>query len=377
MMNSKVFVKRMESYDLDKIVSFLRRHYFKSEEQISKIKRKKILIKPNLLGAYSPEKAVTTHPIIVEAVVILLQELGCSIVLGDSPGGSVSYEQVCQKTELKRVADEYKVDLVNFNKLPVKINKVDGYDISYSQIFDDVDYIINLAKYKTHGLMQFTGAVKNLYGLIPGLKKADYHRQFPNSRDFSKFISTFYKMIKPKILLSVIDGIVGMEGKGPSGGKARDFGIIFSSETSSALDYVAAYMMGFQPMKIDLIKLSMHDDGVLSSRISSNFLWKDNIFDNVDIGIVKTSNRILNNFPKLGKTIFDRLFWYKPVITDKCKKCNVCYDSCPVDAIIKDSEGNLKIDDKKCIKCLCCHEFCVYNAIRIDKSAIARKLIPT
>ncbi len=373
---NKVLIKRLEDYNLDKIEAFFKRSYLHKDKVLPKLQGKKILLKPNLLGAFTPDKAVTTHPVILEAIIRILQTIDCKILIGDSPGGSVNYQSVINKCGIKNLADKYNVEIVNLNHYKV-INIMHGnFSLAYSQIYDQVDYIINLAKYKTHSLMQFTGAVKNLYGLVPGLKKADYHRQYPNSHNFAQLLASLYEVFKEKILFSVIDGIVGMEGKGPSGGKARNFAYLFASECASSLDYVAAYMMGFKPLSIDLINLTMQADGILPSRIASNFLWQKNIIPDVDTGIVKLRNKLLNTIPNSVSKIFKSLFWYKPFITDKCKKCNICLESCPVDAIKADDSGNLKINDSICIRCLCCHEFCPHQAIEIQKSSIASKIIP-
>lgn len=373
----RVLIKRLNEYDLPQIVAFFKRTVLHKERVLPKLVGKTILLKPNLLGAYAPEKAVTTHPIIIEAVIQVLQEIDCKILVGDSPGGAISYDRALEVCGIREVAEKYDVEIVNISKYKISKTVHNGHDITYSQIYDEIDYIINLAKYKTHGLMQFTGAVKNLYGLVPGLKKADYHRTYPNSYNLAEFLSSLYAVLKPKLLFSVIDGIVGMEGKGPSGGKPRNFGYLFASECASAADYVAAYMMGFKPLTIDLIRFSMEQDGVLPSRIASNFLWQDNIIPNVDTGLVKLRNKFLTIMPNNVSKLFKSILWYKPVITEECKRCDICLESCPVDAILKDAQGVLKIDDKLCIRCLCCHEFCPHQAIEIKKSFIAKMLIPT
>lgn len=374
---NKVLIKRIDEYDLPKIVAFFKRTVLQKDKVLPNLVGKTILLKPNLLGAFAPEKAVTTNPVIIEAVIQILQEIDCKILVGDSPGGAISYENALKVCGIQEVADKYNVEIVNISKYKISNTTYKQHDITYSHIYEEVDYIINLAKYKTHGLMQFTGAVKNLYGMVPGLKKADYHRTYPNSHNFAEFLSSLYAVLKPKLLFSVIDGIVGMEGKGPSAGKPRNFGYLFASECASSADYVAAYMMGFKPLNIDLIRMTMEIDGVLPSRIASNFLWQENIIPNVDTGIVKLRTKLLTIMPNQVSKLVKSVLWYRPVITDICKKCNICFESCPVEAIKKDENGTLKIDDKICIRCLCCHEFCPHQAIEIKKSFVANILIPT
>lgn len=374
---NKVLIKRLEEYDLEKIVAFFQRTVLHKEKVLPNLVDKIILLKPNLLGAFSPEQAVTTNPVILEAVIQILQTIKCTILIGDSPGGALNYETVLTKCGIKQVAEKYRVEIVNLSKYPVINVENAGFSVTYSGLYNEIDYIINLAKYKTHSLMQFTGAVKNLYGFVPGLKKTDYHREYPNSHKFAQFLAKLYETVRPKVLFSVIDGIVGMEGKGPSGGKPRNFGYLFASRSAAAVDYVAAYMMGFKPLDIDLIRFTLEVDGVLPSRIASNYLWQENIIPNVDTGIVKLRNKILTTIPNGVSMLFKSFFWYKPVIiNDKCVKCNICMNSCPVKAIKPDSNGDLKIDDKICIRCLCCHEFCPHQAIEIQTSSIANKVIP-
>ncbi|MDP8267375.1 MAG: DUF362 domain-containing protein [Candidatus Tenebribacter davisii] len=368
----KVQIEKIESYDFDKIYNFI------EKLQLEKILRdkKKILVKPNLLGAFAPERAVTTNPVVVDAVVTYLKKIGKDVILGDSSGGTTSIKVVWEKTGMNKVAKKHNIRLVNFISDGIIQQRTKDLKFPITKYIWETDAVINLCKYKTHSLMSYTGAIKNLYGVIPGLKKSDYHKEHPDHTQFAKVITGLYSIVSDRIAFNIMDGIVGMEGDGPSAGDPRNFGVMFASRSASALDYVASSMMGFQPDKLEYIIPALKIDNIEISEIEISEEWKHFKFKKVKIKKIGLYVKLLTYSPKFLKDIFKKYYTYYPDFNDKCKKCRICVDSCPVQAMeLKEGDAHPTIDYDKCIKCMCCHEMCPYQAIYIHKSFLAKFLI--
>lgn len=372
----KVFAEKIAEYELPAVSRFLSRVFAELDLKEKLKDSHTILIKPNLLGVYEPDRAVTTHPVVVEAVIMILQALGKEVWLGDSPGGAVSVERVWEVTGMKALCEHYQVKLVNFNAGGVKSLQVGERQYNPVDIFYQVDAVIDIAKYKTHQLMSYTGCIKNLYGLIPGLKKSDYHSKYPSVEEFGRVISDIYQLSRQQICLNILDGIMGMEGEGPSAGEVRRFGMLFASESGSALDWQAARMMGFARHEVEYVYTCLEEEGIKESAIEVEAAAKDITFSNVKIKRIGKVLQLFQKSPAGIQNLFRGLFNYYPAFNDHCRLCGVCRDSCPVGAItIKAGARTPEIDLNKCIKCMCCHELCPYQAVYIHKSLLARYFV--
>ena len=358
----KYLIIQQKEYNISQIEQHIRDifSYFNLSEALKN--KNRILIKPNLLGAHHPDKAVTTHPVIVEAVIKEVKKYNNNIILGDSPAGTVSLQHVWQTTGMKTVCEKYNIPLVDFGKdgiINTLSNKL-NHPLYFDKHVMESDVIINLAKMKTHGLMLYTGAVKNLYGTIPGLYKSELHKLYPSPDDFSKVLTVIYEILKPKIVINIIDGIIGMEGKGPAGGTPYPFGVLITSEKATVADYIASEIMGFDIETISYLKESLINDEIDYRSIDISKINKKKI----KIKSVVLANKLLNKMPKIISGIL-RIFLYKyPSFKKNCIKCLICAQGCPVQAI-NCLENKMVLDKNKCIKCLCCHEMCPENAIKL------------
>ena len=367
----QVQIRKIESYDpaaLDAAVkSFLR------EMPLSRVNRsKRVLIKPNLLGAYLPERAVTTHPAVVEALVRYWLEKGKEVWIGDSPGGALNVERVWETCGYNDLAKRYPVKLVNLSTAGFRELDYEGTKVKISEVFWRCGIIINVAKYKTHSLTGFTGGLKNLYGLVPGLIKTDYHRLYPATKDFAALLLALYRLTRSRVSYSFIDGILGMDGAGPSAGRVRNFGLLFGSRSIPAMDYTAARLMGFRMGDVPYLREALHGDGILPSRIKVPTSFQDFTLPDVDIRVVKLRKELLKYVPGIGRKIFQKVYYFHPRISERCKSCGLCVRSCPVHAITPPAPGILPaVNPKVCIKCMCCHEMCPHHAVDIHKSFLA------
>ncbi len=215
----------------------------------------RIGLKMNLVTLKNYHAAATTHPVLLAELARLITERGAEAVIGDSPGGpfSVPYLRSLYVPAGLSIAEKAGARLnldtrVEESAFPAgKILK----NVTYTGWLTDCDAIITCAKLKTHAMLGMTGAVKNQFGIIPGLMKPEFHALYPEVSDFCNMLIDLNEFIKPR--LAIIDGIVGMEGNGPSAGTTREIGCLIASDNVYHADVAMAYIMGLAPADMPLI----------------------------------------------------------------------------------------------------------------------------
>ncbi|MBC8382917.1 MAG: DUF362 domain-containing protein [Candidatus Cloacimonetes bacterium] len=373
----KVIAKKCSSYDIPKIKNAIDSIFTKTDFYPTLKSLSSVLLKPNLLGAYPPDRAITTHPNLVAAVIEILKDHKIAISLMDNPGGTVSTMKAYQLTGMENLAKLYGITLIN----PVKngiytYNKNAKYIVS--KAFIDAEAIINLAKLKTHMYTLYTGAIKNFYGIIPGLAKSNLHRLAPNPKKFAEFVVDIYEIIQDKVAFNLIDGIIGMDGNGPSTGDVKKFNLVLGSKNAIALDYYASKFMGFEPEKIPITRITAEREGLdfndfkLSGDFEENF-----VLPNCNIQASKRKNLLLNLLTVPLKGVIKRFFWTIPYFDPKkCIQCKACVKFCPGKALTLDANDLApKLDTQKCILCMCCVEICSEHAVSLKKSFLGKMLI--
>ena len=339
----------------------------------------RVLVKLNLLSAKSPEAAVTTHPAIVKATVELVQELGAIPVLGDSPGGgstAASYKALLEKTGIQAVIDKTGCEIVRFDeaKREVAPAKAKTFKkLTLAKAVTEADVIIRLPKLKTHTLTYYTGAVKLLYGYIPGLFKTEYHLHTANDINlFADLLLDIHETYPPA--LTLMDAIVGMEGAGPSNGKPRKIGLVLSSKSCTALDYVAATIAGFDPMSVPTVRLAQ-ERRVGPARLEGVRIYGERVQPLVVEDFEKTLTALLSRAPPFLINTLKRFIAAKPVIdVSNCKHCGECFRACPPNAIAFKKARVPDIDYSTCIRCYCCQELCPEGAITVSVPLLRRLL---
>jgi len=339
----------------------------------------RVLLKLNLLSAKSPEAAVTTHPAIVKAAVELVQELGATPVVGDSPGGgstAASYKALLEKTGIQEVVDDTGCQLVRFDeaKLEVASQKAKTFKkLTLAKAVTEADVIIGLPKLKTHNLTYYTGAVKLLYGYIPGMFKTEYHLH--TARDINTFadlLLDLHEMYPPAI--TVMDAIVGMEGAGPSNGNPRKIGLVLASKSCTALDYVAVTIAGFDPMSVPTVRLAQ-ERGAGPARLEDIRILGEQVQPLVMEDFEKTLTTSLSRAPPFFINSLKRFIAAKPVVdASNCKRCGECFKACPPKAIAFTKARGPGINYSKCIRCYCCQELCPEGAITVSTPLVRRLL---
>ena len=365
---SKVAILKCEDYSFDNLYESIKKGV-ELTGGFSFTKGKKVLLKPNLLAPVKAEDAVTTHPLFVKAVIRLLKEAGATVFVGDSPGIGTQ-ENIYKLTGIKDVVEEEGAEIANFKeKIEVKFHEGKMLkSITLAKAYEDVDYIFTLPKLKTHGMTYYTGAIKNLFGMIPGLLKPKLHYRYPNLENFSDMLIDINLLLKP--VYAIMDGVVAMEGNGPRNGDPVNLGLILVSKDLVAIDTVACKIIGINPFEIvPIVKGNerslgnMSDIEVLGEDIKElNIKPFKQIKKELDIG------RILP-LPKFIDKMVKELLLPKPkLIEKKCVHCRECINVCPVDGKAVDMiNGRIEFDREKCIRCFCCQEMCPVGAIEAKR----------
>ena len=342
----------------------------------------KVLLKVNLLMKKRPEEAVTTHPSVVEAVARLVLEAGGIPIIGDSPGGPYTVNAlraIYAKSGLREVAERTGA-ILNEDVGQTTIQYPEGKlvkSLTVTNCVLEADVIIPLSKLKTHGMMTYTGAVKILFGVIPGLLKAEYHLKMFKVRDFADLLVDIATWVKPA--LSIMDGVVGMEGDGPSAGKPRNIGALILSTDPFALDVVATDLIGLKPEKVPTI-MAARVRG-LTSRLDelelkgdSRSLWKIQGF--VIPKAVSTNFLDMVPLPSTAKTFILNRVRPRPIFEHAtCVGCTDCANNCPAKAITMNENQRPIVDLEGCIRCFCCQELCPHQAVKLFKPWLGRTLL--
>lgn len=374
-----VSVVKCPDYDLNKVLDAVRKAV-ELAGGLEPLKRfgKNALLKPNIIYGVPPEKAVTTHPVFLDAVITVFREAGFVVTVGEAPPLE-SFQTVARKSGIMEVIQKHRVSIAEFNE-PVDMRNPEGALVRNFQVAKEVrdcDFIVSLPKLKNHTQMFFTGAMKNLFGVLPGMQKSRYHLLFPEKTAFADMLVDLNVLIKPAF--AVMDGIVSMEGKGPSGGDPYPLGLVLASADVLALDIIACEIIGYRYQDIPVLKQALErmntpwvkrygDIRVAGEKISSA---KPRSYERVTI--VSDMGFFKNSVPGF---LFDfiRDVWVpRPFFNGKkCNRCGRCIEMCSAGALTFVQDGSLfhkkvRIEMKKCIRCYCCHEICPAKAVRLNR----------
>ena len=337
----------------------------------------KIALKVNMMMQIKPEKAGTVHPQIATALCELLAERGASVVVGDSPGGPFSaaflagvYSTTGMRQVLKSGAtlnDNFAIQDVSYPEA------VSAKEFQVTSYIAEADAVIDLCKMKTHALMAYTGACKNLFGIIPGLRKSEFHYRYNTHEAFANMLVDLCEWCKPR--LSIADAIMTMEGNGPSGGTPRFMGAILASFNPHALDLAGAHLMNLTANDVPTLAAAV-SRGLVPQEIGDLRVFGDlESFVIPDYQLTPKQDVTLwgSKNPAIAK-LLSGMFASRPLIDQpRCVGCGECLRVCPAGAITI-ANKKASIDKQKCIRCFCCQEFCPHSVIEVHRPPVARLL---
>ena len=367
---SKVFITRQSNYSQQEIDAAVKRvfdHFGGISHFVSKGER--VLLKVNLVSGHDIERRVTTDPAIVRAVAELVLGAGGVPFIADSPGID-SFAKAAEKAGFTHIAQELGIECRELTD-PIDLPVSDSAEFKHIQVSRQVleaDKVISLAKLKTHGQMYLTMGVKNLFGCVPGRLKAGWHYNVGLSRErFAGLLLDIYAGVRP--CFTLLDGVIGMDGDGPTSGNPYEFGIIAGTHDALTMDFWLCRMLGAKLEDYPLY-LAAKRRGLMQCEMNADDVEgdipADHVFPNVELPKTR-SMRLLPNIPFL-----ERLMTSRPVhIPELCIGCGRCAAICAAGALRHENK-HLYFDYGKCIRCYCCHEMCPVKAIKFQESILLR-----
>ncbi len=329
---------------------------------------KSVLVKPNLLSRSDVDKCVTSHPTFVKAACEYFVSKGAKyVIVADSPGGlynHTAFSGICKATGIYDAVKDtgaFVNDDLGFEMVHDKTKSRFGFNIINPVIKADV--VVNLNRLKTHALCEMSAAVKNMFGAIPGLQKAEQHARFPEEKAFADMLCDLCCVCAPQI--NITDAVISMEGNGPSGGTLKKTGCVTASANAFNLDVLNSYLMGYKPEEVTTVKCAQNR-GLCVKNVSELCVIgeKPSEYTSVFVRPDSRAGGIVKQIPSIFGGGLRVALEPRPTVKKSiCVGCGICADNCPTKAIeIKNKKA--KINKNKCIKCYCCQEFCPKEAVK-------------
>ncbi len=369
-MGNKVAVVAQPDYESPGLDSSLRRAIELAGFDLSAVRGARVLIKPNMLGAYPPSMGITSEPALVTAVSRIFSEAGGDVFVGDSPNWMHDIRRVWEVTGLREA-----VRAGGARELLLEpAGSVTRNGVLISRAVAESDFVINLPRFKTHGLTVMSLAVKNLFGCVCGMQKSIHHRDSGDRKGFAELLVRIAEAARPA--LTIVDGIVAMEGEGPSGGELVKMGVLLAGTDVHSLDAACCRLVGLPPLELDTLSVAQRM-GLFDNEARIDFAG-----DPVD-QLTCREFRLPSTYTRgsrdwwISRFVMDRI-WnaarVKPFIDPElCKRCLLCVGGCPVSAIGEQKGGAAPVvDEKRCIQCFCCHELCPHKAIELRRGRAVR-----
>lgn len=380
-MDKNVYFAAAANYDQQTVDAAVERLFFQLPAAQA-LGGKRVLLKPNLLAKHTPERAVTTHPAMVRAVIRAVRRRGAaSITVADSPGGVYnpgilrSIYKVSGLTDVCREEGAALYTDCKSREVPAKGQMVKQFTLLEPVL--DCDVIINLPKLKTHMMTGLSAATKNLFGCIPGLQKAEWHMRFPDKERFGGMLVDLLCTVKPGF--AILDGILAQEGDGPAGGTPRMVGILAAAEDHLQMDLALCRMLGIRPKDVPYLNAAISRGLCLEQFDPACAKGEGELCRPIPGYRLPSSWGSVDFADKAPRAVrwavpaVERLLAPRPVINkSRCIGCGKCAEICPQHTITV--QGKAHIHAARCIRCFCCHEMCPVKAIDTRRSFLLKKL---
>lgn len=252
-----VFIARNQKYD-GALVRTIRDGLLATGMEPGELAGRKVLLKPNMVEPTRDVPHMTTHPSVLLAVAEVFRGWNATVLVGEAPGHVRDTEMALVNSGIAEALDTASLDFADLNYEPTRfienrgrMSKLAGFH--FPQAVVEADLIVSLPKLKTHHWMGMTAAMKNMYGVLPGCmygwpKNVLHHAGIPETvYDINASL--------PKTI-TIVDGIVCMEGDGPIMGNAKPMGLLLIGTNPTAVDATAARIMGLDPARISYLQFA-------------------------------------------------------------------------------------------------------------------------
>jgi uncharacterized protein (DUF362 family) len=223
----------------------------------SEIKGKRILLKPNLVEPHKSLSHINTHPLVVRGAVEAFLYLGAaSVVVAEGPGHRHDSLFVLEESGLADVLYEDRIPFHDLNTLEgVAMPNLGGQTnlttLTFPRMVQEVDWVVSLAKMKTHHWAGVTLSMKNFFGVMPG-NYYGWPKNVLHQAGISQSILDINATLKPH--LAIVDGVIGMEGDGPIMGNPVHAGALVMGRNLPAVDATCCRIMGINPYQIAYLR---------------------------------------------------------------------------------------------------------------------------
>lgn len=346
----------------------------------------RVFCKVNLLMPAAPERAITTHPAVLRAVIRGIREAGGEPVVGDNPAGP-GLRTHLSRCGLLSVIEEEGAEIADMQPtVEIRSKRAVGRrTFEVSQAVLDADVLVNLPKFKSHALVYMTLATKNLFGLVPGLEKARWHMRAQKEEDFASLLVDLYAAVldaprRPREILHLLDGVLALEGDGPGmGGQPRPLGVLLAGTDAVAVDRVACRVANLEPHRLYTCALASERDlgvGELSCiEVKGAPLEQVEVHD-FQAAVGRDATNVFAQWALSNNFLRNRLIERPLVDAEGCVSCGVCVRICPASAIdLRPPQKKAAIDYGRCIRCYCCAETCPEGAIAKSPPPLLGRLL--
>jgi len=332
----------------------------------------RVLVKVNMgcSGARGPEHRLTTHPLMAETIIGMLLDYGAQVCFGDDVSRTGRHsDEIYRATGMEDVARRTGARLVDFIATGAReIRSRLLYPRSHliTNRYFDADKVINVASCRSHVGVGLSGAIKNMFGCVVGLRKGALHNLFAGDpRRFGRALADIYRAIPPDLSFLDLTSVAECAGTTLA---VRPVGLILGGRDGVALDTVASYAIGYEELPIWPTYYAARF-GVGCNRMEQIQIrgldW--NSVPKPRLGYPAGSAVKASAYDRLSRVVNNTVLRPRPVITDaKCTKCGDCVERCPV-ACIEHAEGApYQIDLPRCVDCGCCVSICKAGAIKVE-----------
>lgn len=253
---SGVFVARNQRYDGD-LARTIRDGLRATGVDPAKFRGKRVLLKPNLVEPSRQIPHMTTHPAVIVAAAEVFRGWDATVCVGEAPGHVRDTEIALEESGVSEALDGERLEFADLNYEEIGWRRNLGKRSNLPGLFFprsvlEADYVVSIPKLKTHHWIGMTCSMKNLYGVLPGIKYG-WPKNVLHYSGIPETVVDINASLPQR--LAIVDAIDCMEGDGPILGTCKPMGLMLVGKSLTAVDATAARIIGLEPARIKYLAL--------------------------------------------------------------------------------------------------------------------------